>query len=76
MVSKNEDIILNYFQNGSECNPIEVHKIYPSLNDQKQFRLKDLSEVRYYFIDEIREKEVMSKRLSKYITFFIIAINL
>ena len=54
----------------AECNSIEVHKIYPSLNDQKQFRLKDLSEVRYYFIAEIREREVMSKRLSKYIAFF------
>ena len=43
--------------------------IYPNLNDQ-QFRLNKISEVRDYFIGEIRERELMSKRLNKYITFF------
>ena len=43
--------------------------IYPSLNDQ-QFRLNKISEVRDYFIGEIKERELMSKRLSKYITSF------
>ena len=43
--------------------------IYPSLNDQ-QFRLNNISEVRDYFIGEIKERELMSKRLSKYITSF------
>ena len=43
--------------------------IYPDLKDQ-QFRLNKISEVRDYFIAEIRERELMSKRLSKYIAFF------
>ena len=30
--------------------------IYPNLNDQ-QFRLNKISEVRNYFIDEIKERE-------------------
>ena len=38
--------------------------IYPSLNDQ-QFRLNKTSEVRDYFITEIKEREFMSKKLSK-----------
>ena len=42
---------------------------YPNLNDQ-QFRLNKMSEVRDYLIGEIREIALMSKRLSKYITFF------
>ena len=49
--------------------------IYPNLNDL-QFRLNKISEVRDCFIGEIRERELKSKRLSKYIAFFIILINL
>ena len=43
--------------------------IYPNLNDQ-QFRLNKTSEVRDYFIGEIKERELMSKRLSKYTASF------
>ena len=43
--------------------------IYLNLNDQ-QFRLNKISEVRDYFIGEIKERELMSKRLSKYIASF------
>ena len=44
--------------------------IYPDLSDQQQFRLNIISEVRDYFIGKIRERELMRKRLSKYIGFF------
>ena len=37
---------------------------------QQQFRLNKMSEVRDYFIDKIMERELMSKRLSKYTAFF------
>ena len=50
--------------------------IYPNLNDQQQFRLNKISEVKEDFIGEIKERELMSKRLSKHIAFFIILINL
>ena len=58
----------------AECNFVEVHNIYPNLNDKQLFRLNKLGEVRDYFITEIREIELTSKRLSKYIVFFIIII--
>ena len=54
----------------AECISIEVHNINPNLNDQQQFRLNKISEVRDYFIGEIKERELMSKRLSKYIASF------
>ena len=38
-------------------------------NDQ-QFRLKKINEIKDYFIAEIRERELMSKNLSKYIASF------
>ena len=41
--------------------------IYPDLNDQQQFRLNKISEVRDCFIGKIKERELMSKKLSKYI---------
>ena len=44
--------------------------IYPTWNDQQQFRLNQISEVRDYFIAEIRETELMSKMLSKYVASF------
>ena len=43
--------------------------IYASINNQ-QFRLNKISEVRDYFIEEIRERGLMSKKLSKYIALF------
>ena len=54
-----------------ECNS---HCMYPNLsanisNDQ-QFRLNKINEIKDYFIAEIRERELMSKNLSKYIASF------
>ena len=48
--------------------------MYPNLslnlsNDQ-QFRSNKINEIRDYFVVEIKERELMSKRLSKCITFF------
>ena len=56
-----------------ECNSIECieHNFIdtPNLNNQ-QFRLNKISEIEVYFITEIKERELMSKKLSKYISFF------
>ena len=67
-----------------ECNSIECTSIernfhetpnmYPNLsanisNDQ-QFRLNKINEIKDYFIAEIRERELMSKSLSKYVASF------
>ena len=40
-----------------------------NLNNQ-QFRLNKMNEIENYFIAEIKERELMSKRLSKYIASF------
>ena len=71
--------------NSIECNSIEHSSversnIYPNLNstllneipfsDQQHFRLNKINEIKYYFVAEIKERELMSKRLSKYIAFF------
>ena len=52
------------------CNSHETHKIYPSLSDQQQFRFNKINEIKDYFVAEIKERELMSKRLSKYIASF------
>ena len=39
-----------------------------NLNNQK-FRLNKINEIKNYFIAEIKERELMSKRLSKYTSF-------
>ena len=41
--------------------------MYPNLNDQQQPRLKKINEIKDYFITEIKDRELMSKKLSKYI---------
>ena len=48
----------------------EAPIMYPNLNDQQQFRLNKINEVKDYFIAEIREREVITKRFSKYIASF------
>ena len=46
--------------------------IYPNLNEissnEQQFRLSKINEIKDYFLAEIREKELISKNLSKYIS--------
>ena len=53
-----------------ECNSIETPNVYLNLNDQQQFRLNKTNEVQDCFISEIKERELMNKRLSKYIASF------
>ena len=50
-----------------QCNSIGAHNIYPNLNDQQQFRLNESNDVKDYFIAEIKEIELVSRKLSKYI---------
>ena len=54
----------------TECHSYETHNINPSLNDQQQLRLNKINEIKDYFGAEIKEKELMNKRLSKHIAFF------
>ena len=44
----------------------------PNLSDDQQFRLNKINEIRDYFVAEIKERELMSKKLSKYIAFFLL----
>ena len=37
------------------------------LNDQRQFRLNKINETKNYLVAEIKERELMSKRIGKYI---------
>ena len=53
----------------------EVPNKCPNLNDQ-QFRLNEINKIKDYFISEIKERELMSKRQSKYIAFLTTLINL
>ena len=56
----------------------ETPNMYPNLsaplnvplNDQQHFRLNRINEIKDYFVAEIKERELTSKRLSKYIASF------
>ena len=49
----------------SECNSVETSSL-----DNQKCRLNKIKEIKDYFIAEIKERELMSKRLSKYIASF------
>ena len=62
-----------------ECNSIkhDFHKapnIYPNLSanisNEQQLRLNKINEIKDYLLTEIRERELISKSLSKYIVSF------
>ena len=62
-----------------KCNSIEhdFHKtsnMYPSLSanvsNEQQLRLKKINELEDYLLAEIRERELISKNLSKYLASF------
>ena len=57
-----------------ECRSHESLNIYPNLNDQ-QFRLNKINEIKDYFVAEIKERELMSKILSKYTPLLTILIS-
>ena len=57
----------------------ETPNMYPNLsatplnvplNDQKHFRLNKINGIRDYFVAAIKERELMSERLSKYMASF------
>ena len=59
----------------SECNSIEhdfhvTPNMYPNLNanisNEQQFRLNKTNEIKDYFLAEIRERDLISKYISKY----------
>ena len=52
----------------TEHSSYETNNLYPNLPNDQRFRLNKINEIRDYFVAEIKEREVMSKRLSKYIT--------
>ena len=56
------------------ANFYEIPNIYPNLNvplnDQQHFRLNNINGIRDYFVAEINERELMSKRVSKYTASF------
>ena len=54
----------------TEYNFHEAHNLYPNLHGQQQFTLSKINKIKDYFIAEIKERELMSKRLSKYIASF------
>ena len=54
----------------AECNSHETRNTYPNLNDQQQFRLNKINEIKDYFVAEIKKGELMRKRPSKYIACF------
>ena len=62
-----------------ECHSYETNKIYPNINptlsDDLQFRLNKINEIQDYFVAEIKERELTSKKLSKYIASLVILTN-
>ena len=54
----------------SSAESIERNSIDTSNLNNQHFRLNKISKIEDYFIEEIRERELMSKKLSKYISFF------
>ena len=72
---ENDDIILNYFLifkmvEISSAESIEPNSIDISNLNNQQFRLNKISEIENYLISENKERELMSKRLSRYIASF------
>ena len=54
----------------AECSNLYQNLSATPSRDQQQFRLSRINKVKYYFVAEIKERELMSKNLSKYIASF------
>ena len=54
----------------TECSNINTNLSATPLSNQQQFRLNNINKIKDYFVAEIKERELMSKRLSNYIASF------
>ena len=54
----------------TECSNINTNLSATPLSNQQQLRLNNINKIKDYFVAEIKERELMSKRLSKYIASF------
>ena len=54
------------FIDSTECNSVECNSIDTSNLNNQQFRLNRINEIKNYFITEIKERELMSKRLASF----------
>ena len=54
----------------AECSNICPNLSATLLCDQQQFRLNKINEIKDYFVAEIKESKLRSKRLRKYIASF------
>ena len=71
--------------NSVECSSVERSNIYPNLNaapmneislsNKQHFRLNKINEIKDYFVAEVKERELMSKRLN-ILLFVMILISL
>ena len=50
--------------------PLNVRLSTALLNDEQHFRLNKINEIKNYFVAEIKERELVSKRLSKCVASF------
>ena len=58
----------------AEYNSHEIHNIHPNLSatlsNEEQFRLNKANEINDCFVAEIKERKIMSKKLTKYVASF------
>ena len=53
----------------AEHRSYETNNLYQNLLNDQQFRQNKVNEIRDYFLAEIKERQSMRKKLSKYIAF-------
>ena len=53
-----------------EYNSTEVTNTYSNLRNQTKFRLNEINTLKDYFNSQIQERNIMGKKLSKYIVVF------
>ena len=44
----------------------------PNLTNQTKFRLDEISKIENYFIEELNQRKLCSRTLSKYVAFFLL----
>ena len=49
--------------------------VYPNLSNQQQFRLNKINKIKDYFVAEINERELMSKKLVNMLLLLTILIS-
>ena len=70
LIKRNSSVECTFIEHDFHGTPNMYPNLSANISNDHKFRLNKINEIKDYFVAEIKERELMSKNLSKYIVSF------